>query len=213
MEGGRAVDRLLSAGNRFYFRDVTFVAGGGMVILSALKFFDMPPNEDTSGLYYALGVVFAYALGYAIQDVSTAFRIVRVKAGLDPNRLQRFLYHHFEKEPVPHCKVDREDYEEAKVWLYAHGKGSTPRQQDDHERIEALKQFGTVLGPCLIVSGLLICFTPQGAESTSIPVLLGVVLSVLGVILILLGWLKVTQQAQYLLSQFESAQKKSTQQL
>jgi len=63
---------------------------------------------------------------------------------------------------------------------------------------EGLKQVGFTVGWCFIVSAILLmvrdCLAYIGFDRALIGALL-----ILGIILILLGWLKVTQQAQYVL--------------
>lgn len=93
--------------------------------------------------------------------------------------------------------VDARNYEEAKNWLYK--KGTSERFIDDHERTETLKQVGTTLGPCFLVSGLVLFAKPWIIDKLSFQSALAIGALVLGIILLFLDWLKVTQQAQYIL--------------
>ncbi len=70
------MDELVKAFQKFLMRDLSFIIGGGAVILSSLYAFDRLPGESTSTFWHVLGVAFAYIVGYAIQDALSLCRII-----------------------------------------------------------------------------------------------------------------------------------------
>ena len=190
---------LVKAFHKFLMRDLSYIFGGGAVILSFFYFFNLFPKETPSTYWYVLGVAFAYVVGYAIQDALGVLHIIRMKAGHPPNRHGRWLYKLYDCEtPEPFVKAK---YDRGKDWLYT---SAAQRYKDDHERIEGLKQVGFAIGSCLIISGtpfliryLIRYFFTSGA--CDLDLFLSLALLPIGVVLYLLGWLKVTQQTQYVL--------------
>ncbi len=200
------MEALINALGKFLMRDLSFIVGGSAIILSFLFVFEKPNLEELSKLsivLYFVGAGFAYAVGYSVQEVFTLLGLVRTKAGVSPNWFCRVLYRLFERRPVEFPVVDRIEYDKAKLWLF---KDAPKRFQDDHERTESLKQVGTTLGPCLIVSAIIL-FGKRWLHTDQDPFAKALVYGalLLGVILCSLGWLKVTQQAQYLLTRARAA--------
>lgn len=185
---------LLKAFQKFLMRDLSYVTGGAAVILSFLYAFDRLPGESTSTVWYVLGVAFAYVMGYAIQDALGLCHIIRMKAGHAPNRLASWLYKQYDRTPPQ--SFDKAEYDKGKRWLYT---SAPQRFKDDHERIEGLKQVGFTVGPCLVISGIILLLTRHCSATATFDRAVYCALLVIGVVLLLLGWLKVTQQAQYAL--------------
>src|SRR3990172_654751 len=188
------MDELVKAFQKFLMRDLSYIIGGSAVVLSFLSTFDKLPTESTPIVWYVIGVPVAYVVGYAIQDFFGVCHLLRMRAGHpDPNRMARMLYELYDHEPPK--AFERLQYDRGKKVLY---ESNVQRFKDDHERIEGLKQVGFTVGWCFIVSAILLmvrdCLAYIGFDRALIGALL-----ILGIILILLGWLKVTQQAQYVL--------------
>jgi len=189
---------IIKAFTKFFFRDVMYVLGGSTIIISSLYVYGKFSFEkEPSITLYALVLGFAYAIGYAIQDIFTLPNIIRTKANLSPNTFMKRIYNWFEREEIPFPELNNKQYEDAKTWLYE--KNEVSRFQDDHERIEALKHVGTTLGPCFTLSGLILLFLPLLKKFVCFDIIVILAALFFGISLIVLGWLKVTQQAQYLL--------------
>ena len=189
---------IFKAFEKFLFRDVSFLLGGSVVLASIMYVFDKLPTADlpTFKMFIAAGV--AYAVSYCLQDFLTMLRVVRTKAGLPPEWPGTLLYRSFDRRAA--VSFEANEYDSAKRWLYEH---APQRFRDDHERIESLKQVGTSLGPCFILAGIIRFFH----EPVAVPpfeIAVSIALFVLGIGLWLLGWLKVTQQAQYLIRNFRA---------
>jgi hypothetical protein len=93
-----------------------------------------------------------------------------------------------------------------KKWLY---EQAPERFRNDHERIESLKQIGTALGPCYLLAALILLWK-KTFNPTEFEYAMSRGLLVLGMILILLGWLKVTRQSQYLIDRFNALKSPDT---
>jgi hypothetical protein len=187
------MNELIKAFQKFLMRDLSYIFGGGAVILSFLYAFDRLPGESTSTFWYVLGVAFAYVVGYAIQDALGLCRIIRMKAGHAPNKLASWLYKRYDRTPPK--RFVKAQYDRGKRLLYT---SAPQRFKDDHERIEGLKQVAFTVGPCLVISGILLL--ARDCLATPVFVLaVSCALLVIGGVLFLLGWLKVTQQAQYVI--------------
>ena len=202
----KIMEALINPLKTFLMRDFTFIIGGSAVILSFLFAYDRVPTKELPVILYLLGLCFAYAIGYAIQDGFTLLHFVRTKAGLTPHWFGKALYHLFECKKVKFLKVDEDKYEESKEWLYS--SKDSERFRANHERIESLKQVGTTIGPCFLISGAIL-FAKPFLNKLCFELSLSVGVFVIGLILYCLGWLKVTQQAQYLMSR--KARKQSQQ--
>jgi hypothetical protein len=185
---------LIKALEKFLMRDLVFVVGGSLVLLSFLAAFDRFPKETTPTAWYLLGAGLAYAVGYAIQETSVILRVVRTKAGVKPGHVAGFLYRRFERSTLTRPVYSSIDYEKAKKILLTQ---APKRRQDDHERTESLKQVGNTLGPCLLLAGIILAVSPL-LSRINFRIAVAAAAIVLGLILICCGLLKVTQQAQYI---------------
>lgn len=185
------MDEFIKTFQKFLMRDLSYIFGGAAVILSFLFAFDKLPKESTPTFWYILGVAFAYVVGYAIQDALGLCRIIRMKAGHAPNKLASWLYKCYDRTPPK--RFVKAQYDKGKHLLYT---SAPQRFKDDHERIEGLKQVAFTVGPCLVISGILLLTRDCLATPTFI-LAVSCALLVIGAVLFLLGWLKVTQQAQY----------------
>lgn len=188
---------------KFLFRDVSFLLGGSVVVACGMYVFRRLPGADPPTFKILIAGGVAYAVGYTLQEFFTLAYLVRTKAGYSPNWLGKLLYRLFDRRATQ--PVDPDEYERAKSWLY---EQAPQRFRDDHERTESLKQVGTSLGPSfLVASAILFLNTPVADPSFEVAASRG--LALLGFALWLLGWLKVTQQAQYLIARFRVAQASS----
>ena len=174
-------------------RDLSYIIGGSAIILSFFYAFDRFPGESTSTFWYVLGVAFAYVIGYAIQDALGLCRVIRMKAGHPPTRLGSWLYKRYDLTPPQ--SFDEGNYNRGKRWLYT---SAPQRFKDDHERIEGLKQVAFTVGPCFFISGMIV-LTRNYSATAAFDRAVSCALLVIGAVLFVLGWLKVTQQAQYVL--------------
>ncbi len=190
---------LFRALEKFLFRDLTFLLGGSVLLYSFFYSFGKLPTGDINTYDYLILAGISYTIGYSLQELFALLRLVRTKAALDPCWIGLRLYCCFEKKENPKKTINPNTYYKAKHWLYTE---APDRFRHDYERTESLKQVGTAVGPCFVIAGLLLIFKSEWecfmllfkSELECFMLLAGIGLFVLGIILILLGWLKVTQQ-------------------
>lgn len=187
------MDELVKALQKFLMRDLAFILGGSAVLLSFLAAFDGMPKETTPTVWYFFGGGFAYVVGYAIQEWFVILHGVRTKAGVQPPSIAKWLYERFERRPLTKMFYSGSDYDQAKKILLTR---APERLQADHERTESLKQFGNTIGPCMLISAGILAAGPLLNQVGLRSALVGGGIF-LGLALVLCGWLKVTQQAQY----------------
>jgi hypothetical protein len=188
------LEALVRAFEKFLMRDLVFIVGGAAIIMSFLFVYNHLPTKEWPTAYYFLCAGIAYGIGYAVQDLLVLLRISRSKAGHRPNWLGKFLFWLSDREKAEN--IEKHNYDDAKRDLY---KKSLQRVRDDHERTESLKQVGMTLGPCFFLAGVII-WSRSWLIQFEFEQVLAISAIGFGVALWLLGWLKVTQQGQYMLS-------------
>ena len=194
---------------KFLSRDLTYILGGSVLLLSIFCYFGKIEWLDKPTPYLLLGGAFGYVLGYVTQEVATLLGVVRTKAEVPAPRYVQCFYRRFERQSKKWGPSTRTDYKLAKQWLY---DDRTPqRLRDDHERTESLKQFGTTLGPCFTLAGAVLFVARFRSDicvnDPEFLLTIALLTFFVGIVLIHLGWLKVTQQREYLLGQYEAFSK------
>jgi len=203
------MNELFKALKNFIVRDIIYIIGGASVILSYLYLFDkisIIEKCSTFGYLYIAGI--GYAIGYCIQDIFSVFGLTTTEYYFEVPYHIKQIYEHFARQPwkdVPKfgmnevIQINEKAHEDNKYEL---------------QRIISLMQVGTTMGPCAILSGLLLYCkfpfifleSPYGFSLTGLKVILenllfvwalaGVVI-LIGILLILLGWLKAAQQMKF----------------
>lgn len=201
------ITELLKAFEKFLLRDLSFVLGGSAVVASFLFVSAKLDKLVLSAPMLFLAIGLTYVIGYAVQEWATIAWIVRTKAEPEPPRLAQWLYRRFERKLKDWNPANRGEYKKAKDWLFL--TTTAQRYRDDHERTESLKQIGTAVGPNFFLAGLILCIggATENWHFVRFDVAVALCLLVLGFGLTLLGWLKVTQQAEYLISNYIEAVK------
>lgn len=187
------MDELVRGLSRFLYRDVLYMIGGTAVILSFLYLFDRVPSSTLPLAYYLFGGGIAYVVGYVAQEFFCLIGVCTTADYFQPYRPLRSLYHHFTREPWP--MIER--FNTIDAWI----KISRDRTGTElFERILFHKQVGTTMGPCAVLSALFLFarrWNP-GALPSSFDTALAGAAFFLGVVLLLLGWLKGVQQIRWL---------------
>lgn len=192
------MNELVKALKNFIVRDIIYIIGGVSVILSFLYLFnriDIIVKETHTAIYLFIAGI-AYVIGYCLQDTFSLFGIVTTASYFKPCRLQKWLYKRLERkdnwkdipkfDPIEaDIKIDyAKDYPDSKAF---------------RERITALMQIGTTMGPCGIVSGLLLVIKAfiNTKCHFSFNITLAGVVSIISLLLILVGWIKAIQLMEY----------------
>ena len=136
----------------FFGRDFIFIIGGSVVILSFFYAFDKISFLNLHWFYLIIGAGISYVVGYAIQDFLSIFRIVSTVSPNNVGPITRFVFRLFTRakwKPIPKKFNPMDKYFEF-VDL------APPKLFVELQRIVTLKQIGTTVGPCLIISSILI---------------------------------------------------------
>jgi hypothetical protein len=205
---------------QFIYRDLAFVLGGSIVLLSlAYAFRTRAPGcipiewqKDwkefpTTGI--VLIIVAAYVIGYAVQDVGAVLplRLTSTSTRFEPKRLLRWLYERFSRVSWQATNYVGANDREFKFEI---GLGRLEIPEDllqALERIRSLKVISMCVGGCLFLSALVFaaqlvlnhrsiavpCLAPSVARDWII--LIGSAL--LAACLICLGWIKGMQEMQF----------------
>jgi len=159
----------------FIVRDITYIIGGISVILSFLYVWGkinvskksinitiIP--ESANIIFYIIGIGLAYAVGYCLQEILSLLHIVKTSDYFRPRFPLRWLYRCLEGErwedifpDIPKGRSRR--WEVTKRLRQANIMINEKASQDDKIHREWIASFimvCTTLGPCALVSGLLL---------------------------------------------------------
>lgn len=191
------MDELVKALRYYVARDLVFLVSGGSVVVTFLYVFLPTAHHDKwPTISYALAAGIAYVVGYAVQDICSVIRIVTTAPVREPCCALQCVYRRFMRTPwQPLREMQSMDflYRQQDGWDRASAKGKAPA----YERLIMLLQFGTSGGPCALVCA---GFLAWKARCSSLPfdIALAAGAAILGVSLLILGWLKAAQMTQLL---------------
>jgi hypothetical protein len=167
--------KLAKSIRNFIIRDIIYILGGTAVILSFLhvwgkidvskKTIDITVIPKSANIiFYVLGIALAYAVGYCLQEVFSLLHIVKTANYFKPRFPLRWLYRGLYGErwtaifpDIP--KGRRRRWEVTKRLRQANIIINEKASQDDKIHREWTASFimiCTTLGPCALVSGLLL---------------------------------------------------------
>ena len=185
------MDELVKSVTNKITRDAAYFVGGGTIIASVWLSCDS--STVTSGIPAIIQVFLAglaYVLGFLVQEIFSLCSWFSTALFIKPGRWFRLLYrwHTREEEqderPTLYIPIFRA-YEEA---------GRQTLKNDEImaiiERTATLKHIGTSVGPCFMISGIVLLSSSHAW--------LGVLSIVIGVFLWIDGRLKTMQQILYL---------------
>ncbi|MCI0552511.1 MAG: hypothetical protein L0287_16295 [Anaerolineae bacterium] len=137
----------------------------------------------------------AYVVGYAVQEFFSLSQFTTTATCFIPPNIVQRLYHLLERRTWK--QPSEFDQDDARTKIDTHG---LPRMHDRLERTITLKQIGTTVGPCAILSGIIIFI---GAFKESNPhmyfdLTIAIIAFVFGIGLVGLGWIKACQQMLYI---------------
>jgi len=186
------MDEVIKAFRHFIARDLVFILAGATVIASFLHAFDRLPGPESSWVLWVLLGGLGYFVAYALQDGLCLTPILTVAYVKNPNRFVRFLYRRFLREDWREIRDDV-DLHEARSAI------TDERLLTLHERLVTLKQVGTAGGPCLVACSViyLVKWYAESSQGGRFDLAVGIASAVVGVLLVLLGWLKGAQQAEF----------------
>ncbi len=168
------MSKLVKSIRNFIIRDMIYIIGGASVILSflyvwgkidiskkSIKINIVP--ESANIIFFIIGIGLAYAVGYCLQEVFSLLHIVKTSDYFRPWFPSRWLYRCLTGDSwedvfpdIPKGRQRRRDV--TKRLKQANVIINEKASQDDKTHREWIASFITVcttLGPCVLVSGLL----------------------------------------------------------
>lgn len=169
------MSKLVKSIRNFIVRDIIYIIGGALVILSFLYVWgkiDASKKsinikivpESANIIFYIIGIGLAYAVGYCLQEIFSLLHIVKTSDYFRPWFPSRWLYRCLIGErwedifpDIP--KGRRRRWDVTKRLRRANIIINEKASQDDKTHREWIASFimvCTTLGPCALVSGLLL---------------------------------------------------------
>jgi hypothetical protein len=191
-------------GNILYYFTVRNLVS---IIISFLYTFDRLPTQNIGTALVLLCVGVAYAIGYTIQDGLSLTGIVTTQNIKEPGLIVKWLYKRFTNEewkPVGGIDVDK-----ATDFVT---EDKAEQELGEFQRIVTLRFIGTVVGPCAVISGILVVikwlFERRATcdKEAAFDFWLALAALSLGVVLMALSWIKGAQQTQYAVERFRNSQ-------
>jgi hypothetical protein len=192
---------LVSLFRNFIYRDLAFIIGGSIVIVSTLHAFGISLHRFQDQPYTLfLLTVLAYVVGYAVQDLGALLPCRPTFTGyvLRPGRLSRFLYWRFTNSGWEPLTFARNQEEALQLAIRLNKPKAVPKPiLRELERIRSLKVFSMSVGGCSVLSAVIWLgkgiFSPSGVVDW---IAVGLLL-IFGLALICLGWVKALQEMQF----------------
>ena len=221
---------------QFLYRDLAFILGGSIVLLSlAYAFRGCIPShwlgywEEFQPASTVLIAAAAYVVGYAVQDVGGVLRLTST-GHFQPKRRREWLYKRFSRKEWRSINYVAENDREFKFDIHLGCLEIPERVIQELERIRSLKVISMCVGGCLLVSALIFLLLLVFDHSSSVTALAWLqsiavpcrapwvprdwviltVSAVLAACLICLGWIKGMQEMQFYQSIYEGFPEKQT---
>jgi len=137
----------------FIVRDLVYIVGGGMVIMSFLYRFDRLPDKDTPLACWLLVAGVAYVVGNAVQDIFSISRIVTTAPVVKLGKWGSRIYRRFTNEVwVDISNFDPDQTRRAIRSLRKKDCGYAA----EYERVVSGLILAATMTPCMFISGLLV---------------------------------------------------------
>jgi hypothetical protein len=197
-----AMDGLVLLFRNFIYRDLAFILGGSIVILTIVQIylgtiFDSVPCQP---YFLLLFTVLAYVVGYTVQDFGAVLLPWLIFTGyvLQPHSFWQRPYRRFTGSaswrPLTFASTPDGALQFAMHMDRLNISEATLR---DLDRILSLKVISMCVGGCSILSAIIFFVTWVYNRFASIDLILAILLLALGLALICLGWVKALQQMQF----------------
>lgn len=184
----------------FIYRDVAFILGGTIVLVSVTYSFDLwHPNKLPTEIPVPNVILFAalaYVVGYGVQDIGGVFRISSTAVPYEPKCCGRCLYKCFTRldwQPVDYDK----DMTPIEFEIEMGRQDVPPRTLQALDRILSLKVISMCIGASLILGAVFIAVHWLRSGWQFLDGVLFFSCLVFGLALICLGRLKAMQEMQF----------------
>ena len=175
----------------FIYRDLFYVAGGVSVLLATTFAFNVPIDyKGWTGVYLA---VLGYVVGYALQEIVSIVGLVTTSYR-EPNRFIKWVGKRFSPsedwESLP--PVDNLDLSALRNCLDQHCGESCQKRIN---RTINLKQVGSSMGSSLLITTFILVLAAINHPNDKWYVPLAVISFLLSLFLIIINWVKQTEQS------------------
>jgi hypothetical protein len=204
---------LVSLFRNFIYRDLAFILGGSIVLVSTLHAFgrSLHSLQDQPYTLFLL-IVLAYVVGYAVQDFGAVLfpRLIFTGYVFEPRSFWQRPYRRFTGATSWRPLNFAHNQEEALQFAIQMDRRNIPKATlRDLERIRSLKVISMCVGACSLVSAIIFLITFLDTFVTTflikwafslftfIDLIAAVPLVVFGLALICLGWVKALQEMQF----------------
>jgi hypothetical protein len=179
--------------SEFIVRDLNYIIGGSIVILSFLYRFGNFPDKDTPTVFYLFGAGIAYIIGYTLQDLFSIVRLVTTADVLKPWwPMQKFYWLFTRDKWKPIQELDKAQLRKAI---------SEKRKKENfwavnYERTISGMISAATMASCFLVSRLMLLSSWWGhiyCDKKHFAIAAGITLSCLSVILIVIARIRTLQ--------------------
>ncbi len=183
------MNELVKAMRHFIMRDLVYILSGGAVILSALHLFDQSPSPNDSWVLHGLLAGVGYFIAYAIQDMLCLTHLITTTHVKKPCGFIRLIYELYMHEKWQEVNINIDEI----VQTF----GDDYETRYEFERLVMFQLIGTAGGSCMLACAALF-FVRWVWYLEKFDLFVTFVGAILGISLIILGWLKGAQRAQFM---------------
>jgi len=199
------MNELVKTLKNFIVRDIIYIIGGSSVIVSFLYLFNKTDafGKEIHTAIYLLVAGLAYMIGYCIQETASWIRIVTTASFFEPWPILTWFYCRFlhrKWEPI-FSDIAEGEYrrnnilerlDQAELIIKEEASEDNKAERD---RIISLMHMGTTMGPCSLVSCILLLIKAIIDINCSLGFNITILVSVLiiGGLMIVLAWIKALQ--------------------
>lgn len=191
------MNELFKALKNFIVRDIIYIIGGSSVILSFLYLSGKMCiiTGEKSVFFYLFIAGISYVIGYCIQELFSLMHIVTTASYFDPWRILKKLYHCLTHRGWKDIKLTDDELDKANIVIQERAYQDI---KADRERIISLMMVGTTIGPCGLISGILLLIKAVDTISnfpflttvSNLDLKLAIAVILISILLIILGWIK-----------------------
>jgi hypothetical protein len=91
------MNELLRTFEKFIFRDLSFLLGGSVVVVSGMYIYNKLPTADDQAYKYFIWAGVSYAIGYCVQELFVLVHVVITKPVFPLKCIGRLLYKFYER--------------------------------------------------------------------------------------------------------------------
>jgi hypothetical protein len=137
----------------FLYRDLTYIVGGGAVVLLTLRLLRLPWPKEAPVAIWVIYAGFAYGLGWATMDLMSLTPLARTTMIPSPGRYLQCVMARLEHKEWKPLNVERETAEKNSDWVLSNGPDEF---RETLRRLRELMVVGAGLGSSALVCSALL---------------------------------------------------------